>query len=168
MTTISVIGGVTGRVTSQVNSEELFLCESTKGLMNCREFYILLERFCNSIVKYEPQYDEFMNLYFNDEGYVDIWRIPHLMLDVFNQNLKFHKILEHDEFRTTFHQFLIELYNFCLFECQASLYVKPDSSSSQNALYHLRFRQQFLSTLMVTFIKVMENIETYSKEEMKV
>jgi len=83
MTTINVSG--------QITNEDLLLCDSTKLLMNCRDFYILLERFCNGIVKSNPQYDEFLNLYFNDEGYVDIWRIPHLMLDAFNQNLKFIK-----------------------------------------------------------------------------
>ncbi len=151
----------------QINSEELFLCESTKGLMNCSEFYILLERFCNEIGKSSPKYDEFLNLYFNDEGYVDIWRIPHLMIDAFNQNLKFHKVLECEEFRSTFHQFLTELYNFCLNECQSSLFVKPDTSSSQRTLHNLRIRQQFLNTLMGTFIRVVENIENYDKEEMK-
>lgn len=38
-------------VPGQINSEDLLLCDSTKGLMNCREFYILLERFCNDIGK---------------------------------------------------------------------------------------------------------------------
>jgi len=157
----------TANVPGQTNSEDLFLCESTKTLMNCREFYIILERFCNTIGKTSPQYDEFLNLYFNDEGYVDIWRIPHLMLDAFNQNLKFHKLLEFEEFRTTFHQFLAELYNFCLSECQTGLYVKPDPISTQSTLKNLRVRQQFLNTLMGTFISVMENIENYDKVEMK-
>jgi len=156
----------TANVPGQTNSEDLFLCESTKRLMNCREFYIILERFCNTIGKTSPQYDEFLNLYFNDEGYVDIWRIPHLMLDAFNQNLKFHKLLEFEEFRTTFHQFLTELYNFCLSECQTGLCVKPDPISTQNTLNNLRVRQQFLNTLMGTFISVMENIENYEKVEM--
>ena len=158
----------TTNVPGQIKSEELFLCESTNGLMNCREFYILLERFCNDIGTVSPQYDEFLNAYFNDEGYVDIWRIPHLMLDAFSHNLKIHKIFEHKEFRTAFYQFLIELYNFSFCEYQSSLYVKPDASSSQNTLHQLRIRQQFLSTLMGTFINVMENIENYDKVEMKV
>ena len=157
----------TANVPGQITSEDLFLCESTKSLMNCREFYILLERFCNKIGETSPQYDEFLNLYFNDEGYVDIWRIPHLMLDAFNQNLKFHKLLEFEEFRTTFHQFLAELYNFCLSECQTGLYVKPDPISAQNTLINLRIRQHFLNTLMGTFISAMENIENYDKVEMK-
>jgi len=157
----------TTHVPGQINSEELFLCESTKGLMNCREFYGLLERFCNKIGEASPHYNEFLNVYFNDEGYVDIWRIPHLMLDAFNQNLKFHKLLEFEEFRTTFQQFLAELYNFCLSECQTGLYVKPDPISTQSTLKNLRVRQQFLNTLMGTFISVMENIENYDKVEMK-
>jgi hypothetical protein len=159
MTTINVSG--------QITNEDLLLCDSTKLLMNCRDFYILLERFCNGIGKSNPQYDEFLNLYFNDEGYVDIWRIPHLMLDAFNQNLKFHKVLQYEEFRITFHQFLTELYNFCLSECQSSLMVKPDSSSTQTTLRDFKIRQQFLSTVMATFINVMENIENYEKAETK-
>ena len=159
MTTINVPG--------QIRNEELILCGSIKGLMNCREFFILLERFCINIGKKSPKYDEFLNLYFNDEGYVDIWRIPHLMIDVFNQNLKFYTVLECEEFRTTFHQFLTELYNYCLSECQTGLYVKPDSISTQSTLNNLRIRQQFLNTLMETFISVIENIENYDKAEIK-
>jgi hypothetical protein len=158
----------TTNVPSQINSEELFLCESTSDLMNCREFYILLERFCNDIGKVNPHYDVFLNQYFNNDGYVDIWRIPHLMIGSFNQNLKFHKVLDCDEFRISFHQFLTELYNFCLSECQSSLFVRPDPSSSQITVRHFKIRQQFLNTLIVTFINVMENIENFDKAEMKV
>lgn len=159
---------MTTNYSGKTNIEELFLCESTKGLMNCREFYGLLERFCNKIGEASPKYDEFLNLYFNDEGYVDIWRIPHLMLDAFNQNLKFHyKLLESKAFKNDFHQFLAELYNFCLSECQTGLHVKPDSISSQSMLNNLKVRKQFLNTLMGTFISVMENVENYEKVEMK-
>ena len=150
----------------QINSEELFLCESTKELMKCREFYILLERFCCDIGKDRPQYEEFLHRYFNDEGYLDLWRIPNLMIDAFNQNLQFHKVLEFEEFRATFHQFLAELYNFCLSECQPGLYLKPEQSSAQSTLNRLRIRRQFLFTLMDTFIDVMENVKSYSKAEM--
>ena len=152
----------------QINSEELFLCESTRGLMNCREFYILLERFCCGIGKARPQYDEFLHQYFNDEGYLDLWRIPNLMIDAFNQNLKFHKVLEFEEFRVTFHQFLADLYNFCLSECQPGLYLNPELSSTHSTVNRLRIRQQFLNTLMVTFINVMENVNNYSKVELRV
>ena len=155
------------KVPEQNYSEELFLCESTKSLMNCREFYTLLERFCIKIGETSTQYSEFLNLHFNDEGYIDIWRIPHLMLDVFSQNLMFHKLLECEEFRKTFHQFLTELYNFCLSECQTELYVKPDPISTQAILNNLRVRQQFLNILIGTFIIVMENIENYNKVGMK-
>jgi len=157
----------TANVTGQIYSEEHFLCETTKVLMNCKEFHIMLERFCNKIGETYPQYDEFLNQYFNDEGYVDIWRIPHLMIDAFNQNLKFHKLLECDDFRNTFHQFLTELYNFYLAECQAGLYVKPDPISTQSTLNNLRVRQQFINTLMGTFISVLENVGNYDKAEMK-
>jgi hypothetical protein len=74
-------------------------------------------------------------------------------------------VLEFEEFRITFHQFLTELYNFCLIECHSSLLVKPDLLSSQNTLRSFKTRQQFLSTLMGTFINVMENIENYDKAE---
>lgn len=90
------------------------------------------------------------------------------MIDAFNQNPKFHKVLECEDFKITFHQFLTELYNYCLSECQPSLFVRPDPSSSQTTLYNFRRRQQFLITLMVTFINVLENIENYDKAETKV
>ena len=157
----------TANLPSQSNREELLLCESAKGLINSREFYILLERFCNAIGESNPQYAEFLNLYFNDEGYVDIWRIPHLMIDAFSNNLKFHKLLEYESFRISLHHFLTELYNYCLSECQASLYVRPDPLSSQTTLLNLKIRQQFLNTLMLTFISVIENIEYYEKTETK-
>ena len=154
-------------VPGQICCEGLFLCKSTSRLMNCKEFYALLERYCNSIEKDHPLYDGFLNLYFNDEGYVDIWRIPYLMIDAFNQDLGFHKMLECEDFRKTFHQFLAELYNFCLHECQTELYVKPDSITSQNIRDNLKIGKQFLNTLMGTFISVMENIENYDRVEMK-
>lgn len=157
----------TTHVPAQNICEELFSCESTTGLMNSREFYGLLERFCSEVGNSSQQYNEFLNAYFNDEGYVDIWRIPHLMLDAFNQNMKFHKLLEFEEFRSAFTQFLTELYNFCLSECQAGLYVKPDPISTQNTLNNLRVRQRFMNTLTGTFIGVMENIENYDKAEIK-
>jgi hypothetical protein len=146
---------------------EMLLCDSTKLLINSREFYVLLESFCNSIIKDNQHYDDFLNRYFNDEGYIDIWRIPHLMIDAFNHNLKFHKVLESDEFRHIFHQFLAELYNFFLCECQPRLLVEPEQANPQDIVYDLRVRQQFLNTLMYTFINVMENIENDDNAEVR-
>jgi len=151
----------------QINFEELFLCETASDLMSCGEFYILLERFCNHIRKSDSQYDEFLNYYFNDEGYLDIWRIPHLIIDTFNQNLKAHEVLGFKEFRNTFLKFLAEFYNFCLSECKFGLYVKSDLSSL-NILHQLRIRQKFLETLMVTFINVMDNIENFQQGDMRI
>lgn len=135
----------TTNVPSQINSEELSSCQSTKELMSCREFYILLELFCNDIGKPKLQDDGFLNLYFNDEGYVDIWRIPNLMIDAFNQNLKFNKVLDCEKFRSAFNQFLTELFNFCLSECQPNLLVRSDPSFSKKHFINSETDNNFLT-----------------------
>lgn len=99
----------------KMGREELFFYESAKDLMNNKEFYILLERFCNKISKTNSQYNNFLNHYFNDEGYVDIWRIPHVIADIANNRVDSNKVIGCEEFRTTFSSFLSEFYNFITF-----------------------------------------------------
>ena len=152
-------------VHGRIDIEALLSCESAKELVNSKEFYTLLELYCHDIGQANPQFEEFLNVYFNDEGYVDIWRIPQLMIDASSENRRLHTLFDSEEFRDTFRHFLTGLYNFCLGACQSSLYMKTDSSSSHITLLSLKTRQRFLGTLMAAFINVMENIENCDRVE---
>jgi len=137
------------------------VCEPQKGLLSCSEFYILLERFCNGIAIDQPEYEGFLQQYFNDEGYIDIWRIPNVMLDALQRNMKFNRVFQHKDFRDTFHRFIADLYDFCIREClletQPAHHEANDSAS--DTAQRLRVRHRFLDELMTTFAQVLENIE---------
>ena len=78
-------------------------CITASEIFNNKSFCFLLERFSNIMCKKDHEYYLFLNTYFNDEGYVDIWRIPHLLLDLVTGNCKSHSSLLNDPvFRTRF------------------------------------------------------------------
>ena len=145
--------------------ETLWSCGTAQELVNCRDFYVLLEKFCNTIVEDLPEYSVFLNRYFNDEGYVDIWRIPHLIIDAVQHNLKSHKILEEEAFRIMFHRFISELYNYCLMECQFGYPVYLAKAEARDVVQAFRTRQSQVNALTDIFVQVMESIEIYEKME---
>lgn len=139
---------------------ESMTCDPRKNLLSCGGFYHLLERFCNDIVTEQPEYEDFFQRYFNDEGYVDIWRIPHVMIDVLQRNMKFNRVLQHKEFREIFHRFIVELYDFCIKECLLETpATQQHGYSAIDTAQRMRARHRFLDELMSTFALVLENIE---------
>lgn len=140
------------------------VCEPQKSLLSCSEFYDLLERFCNGIVIDRPEYEDFLQRYFNDEEYIDIWRIPHVMMDALQRNMKFNRVFQHKEFRDTFHRFIADLYDFCIKECllETRPAYQEASTSASDTAQHLRGRHRFLDELMTTFAQVLENIDNDS------
>lgn len=98
--------------TTKCPVETIQSCANLNELVNCNAFYSLLESFQRHDAG--AAHDRFLQLYLNDEGYVDIWRIPHLMLDAVHRRLGNHKLHDEREFRVLFHQFLASLYDWCL------------------------------------------------------
>ena len=141
-------------------------CTSVQELVNCKEFYGVLEKFCNLIFERKSVHGDFLNLYFNDEGYVDIWRIPHLMIDAVHQNLKLHQLMEEEAFRHKFHSFLAEMYDYCLMEIQTGYPETIMKAKPQEVVDALRARQAYINSLTDIFIQVMESVEKKGSMEM--
>lgn len=141
-------------------------CTSVQELVNCKEFYGVLEKFCNLIFERKSVHGDFLNLYFNDEGYVDIWRIPHLMIDAVHQNLKLHQLMEEEAFRHKFHSFLAEMYDYCLMEIQTGYPEAIMKAKPQEVVDALRARQAYINSLTDIFIHVMESVEKKGSMEM--
>ncbi|NCA98005.1 MAG: hypothetical protein EOM08_03965 [Clostridia bacterium] len=136
-------------------------------VLSNREFYFLLEKFCLEQIRETAGYDRFLNQYFNDEGYVDLWRIPNLMLDVIQQNVKFQANMAKPEFRTTLQSFVADLYTFCLKAIPtfpASTTEKSDVPVSVS-LQNLKAQQHFVQSLMATFIQVLEQLSAEGQSE---
>ena len=142
---------------------------STAGLgtdmLSNREFYFLLEKFCLEQVREDSGYHSFLNRYFNDEGYVDLWRIPNLMLDVIQQNTKFQAHMAEAEFRATFQIFVADLYHFCLHVIPAFSTIQKEDTPEAVSLQQLKAHQQFVQSLMETFIQVLEHLGAEGQSE---
>ena len=142
---------------------------STAGLgtdmLSNREFYFLLEKFCLEQVREDSGYHSFLNRYFNDEGYVDLWRIPNLMLDVIQQNTQFQAHMAEAEFRATFQTFVADLYNFCLNAIPEFSPTQRNDALEAVSLQQLKMQQQFVQSLMETFIQVLEHLGAEGQSE---
>lgn len=131
-------------------------------LIQSKNFYILVERFCNIISKEDAQFDLFLNNYFNDEGYVDVWRIPHLLIDIHRGNVEFHRnTMECEEFRCFFPRFLGLFYNYCLSEYKPYLIADINLNEGKMAVLQIKKNQQLMNIVMDTYSRVLENIEAY-------
>jgi len=135
------------------------------GVLSNREFYFLIEKFCLEQKKDATSHDHFLNRYFNDEGYVDLWRIPNLMLDVIQQNTKFQAHMAEAEFRATFQIFVADLYHFCLHAIPAFSTIQKEDAPAAVSLQQLKEQQQFVQSLMETFIQVLEQLGAEGQSE---
>jgi hypothetical protein len=147
-------------------SDEKTICETGKDLVQCKNFYILMERFCNKISKEDVQFDMFLNKYFNDEGYVDVWRIPHLMLDIYNCNFEFRSnILDNFEFKGYFIRFLGLFHNYCLTEFKPYLIDELILKDEKRTVLQIKANQHLMNVVMDTYSRIIENLEAYKREE---
>ena len=103
------------------NPSDDYSYEELTRILSDRELYILLERFCNQLTVAKPEYESFLQFYFNDEGYVDIWRIPHAMIDVLLHRTQYNRVFENREFRKKFQGFVRDLLVFRSKECHRTL-----------------------------------------------
>lgn len=143
------------------NQVDDYSCDERTSIFSDRKFYISLERFCNQVTATQPEFEPFLQYYFNDEGYVDIWRIPHAMMDVLLHRTQYNRVFESGEFRKTFHRFVREFLIFCSKEChrEALLGTTIDSASNEG-LSQQRGIHEYLNTLMASFSEVLEKLES--------
>ena len=143
-------------------SDDLVICNSGKDLIQSKNFYIMTERFCNIISREDVQFDIFLSKHFNDEGYCDVWRIPHLLLDVYQGNCRFHsKTLESADFISLFPQFLGRFYNYCVSEYNTCLIEEHKFGDIQRTVLEFKVKQQLMNITMDTFCRVLENLRFY-------
>ncbi|NSW89988.1 MAG: hypothetical protein HPY74_04755 [Firmicutes bacterium] len=147
-------------------SDEKKICDTGKDLIQSKNFYILMERFCNIISKEDAQFDLFLNKYFNDEGYVDVWRIPYLLMDIYNCNFKFHsKTLDSYEFKSYFTRFLGLFYNYCLSEYKPYLIDEHNLNEEKRTVLQIKTNQHLMNIVMDTYSRIIENLESYKRAE---
>ena len=148
-------------VSEQASVNALVHCKSALSLLNSAEFINTVEGFSVRLPEDSSVVEGFLKKYFSEDEYVDIWRIPHLMIDVCNGSSFFRKAIENDEFRSHFHQFLTELYDYC-FEAYRPKLARLDGARGSAA--SIEASRERLNTLMWTFNRVFENLEcNYSK-----
>jgi len=136
------------------NPSDDYSYEELTRILSDRELYILLERFCNQLTVAKPEYESFLQFYFNDEGYVDIWRIPHVMMDVLLHRTKFSRVFDNREFRKTFHRFIRELMVFCSRECHCKALSTPVADMA--GIRSQSSGHDYLNALTTSFSRVLE------------
>ncbi len=147
-----------------IDMNEREYCQTTSELFKNKSLYILLERFSNIVIKENPEYDDFLNRYFNDEGYVDIWRIPLLLVDLATGKCDFHAALLNDEaFRIKFMSFLGEFYNYCMMKSNLLLIECKHFTDFKSNMFHMRKNQCLYNLIAETYCKIYENLDTYEK-----
>ena len=136
------------------NPTDDYSYEELTRIFSDRALYVFLERFCNQVTATQPEFESFLQQFFNDEGYVDIWRIPHVMMDVLLHRTKFSRVFDNREFRKTFHRFIRELMVFCSRECHRNTLSAPvtgtEDTRSQSSGH------DYLNALITSFSRVLE------------
>jgi hypothetical protein len=141
------------------NPTEDYSCEELNQIFSDRELYIFLERFCNQVTATQPEFESFLQQFFNDEGYVDFWRIPHVMIDVLLHRTHYNRVFDNREFRKTFHRFVRELLVFCSIECHHNSLLETANAGAIKEGFNLKSGgHEYLNTLMTSFSKVIEII----------
>ncbi|MBM7581867.1 hypothetical protein JOD02_000704 [Caldicoprobacter guelmensis] len=151
-------------LTKGIDINDREYCQTAFELFNSRSFFILLEKFSNAIIKEKPEYYEFLNMYFNDEGYIDIWRIPHLLVDLVAGKCEYHAALLNDQaFRTKFMSFIGEFYNYCIKKTSLLLVESNNFTDYKSNMFHIRKNQYLYNLIVETYCKIYENLDSYGK-----
>lgn len=153
---------INNKVILSVDSmEDNKFCETANDLFFSRDLYILLERFCNQVSREDAEFEWFLNQYFNDEGYVDVWRIPYLMLDLYKNDLNHHKdILQDLDFKRCFLRFVGLFYNYCLFQYKLCLIEEQHLADVRRNVLEIKRNQHLLNLIMDTYSRIIENLNS--------
>jgi hypothetical protein len=151
---MSISNAALRNTTDDYSYEELTPIFSNRGL------YISLERFCNQVTATKPEYESFLQNYFNDEGYVDIWRIPHAMIDVLLHRTQYNRVFENREFRKKFQGFVRDLLVFCSKECHRNSFEAPAVATGCMEVTDLQTgSHEYINALITSFSRVLEILE---------
>ena len=138
------------RPTADVSDEEL------APIFSDRTLYILLERFCGQVSETMPTYEPFLQRHFNDEGYVDIWRIPQAMMDVLLHRTQYNRVFDSREFRGTFHAFIREFLAVCAKECRIETLSQTSAAGALEERLITQGGGEYLNALVTSFSSVLE------------
>lgn len=151
---------------SSVKFSKESLCNSSKDFLQSKEFYVLMELYCNNMLEKEGKYTALLNCHFNDEGYIDCWRIPHLMLDIHEKNYKLHRnTLDSPGFLPVFFDFLLEFYNYCMKKYKPYLLGTWASKNEKEALLNIAMCRHQSNLIMDTVSQIIESIDCYKVAE---
>lgn len=147
---------------SDITTNEREYCQNTSELFKNRSIYILLERFINTIVREKPEYDDFLNRYFNDEGYIDIWRIPLLLLDLVTENCDLHAALLEDKmFRARLMSFIGDFYNYLMKKSNLLLIENNNFTDYKSNVFHIRKNQYMYNMIADSYCKICDKLNSY-------
>jgi|YNPMSStandDraft_1061717.scaffolds.fasta_scaffold01004_2 hypothetical protein len=134
-------------------------CQTASELLNSKGMYILLERFSNTIIRENKNFMIFLNTYFNDEGYIDIWRIPYLLMDLLIDRCEPHeKLLSDRNFVKTFVDFIQEFYNYCVKNTELLLIRKDQFTDYECSMFHIRRIQCLYNLIIETYCKIRQKL----------
>lgn len=157
---------VNKKISSSVTFSKGSLCNSSKDLLQSKEFYLLMELYCNNMLEKEDKYTALLNCHFNDEGYIDCWRIPHLMLDIHEKNYNSHRdILDSADFFPVFFDFLLEFYNYSMRMIKPYLLGTLVAGNEKDALLQIAMCKHQTNLIMDTMSQIIESIDCYKIAE---
>jgi hypothetical protein len=150
------------RVSTGVAFSKGSLCNSSKDLLQSKEFYLLMELYCNNMAEMEDNQAALLNRHFNDEGYIDCWRIPHLMLDLHGKHYGSHRsTLDSADFLPGFFDFLLGFYNYSMRMYKPYLLGSSASRDEKEALLHIAMCRHQTNLIMDTMSQIIENLDCY-------
>lgn len=142
--------------------KDITVFQNTKELFLSSDFNSIVEKLCTDLSKEDSEFDYFLHKHFNHEGYADIWRIPLLLLDLYNSNFAPHRNILYDiEFACNFNYFIDRLYKHCVSEYELypieNLYFKDLHANA----FLLKSKQQFLKLYTETFDRIGDNMKLF-------
>ncbi|WP_422481575.1 hypothetical protein [Pleomorphochaeta sp. DL1XJH-081] len=150
------------RVSTGVSFSKESHCNSSKDLLQSKEFYLLMELYCNNIAEKDGNQVALLNQHFTEEGYVDCWRIPHLMLDIHEKNYESHlSTLDSTDFLSGFFDFLFGFYNYTMGMYEPYLLGAWASENEKEALLHIAMCRDQTNLIMDTMSQIIENLDHY-------
>ncbi len=153
-------------VCSTVTFSRDALCNSTHELLQSKDFYFLIELYCNKVSGEDQNVRTLLSYYFNDEGYVDCWRIPHVMLDIHQKNYQYHReTLDSPGFLAFFFSFVLGFYNYCMLEYKPFKLDEWAFKKEADAIVNLAICKHQSNLMIDSFSQIIENLQSYRGSE---
>lgn len=141
---------------------------SGKDLLQSKDFYLLMEQFCNIEIERDAEIAWFLNYYFNDEGYVDCWRIPHLMLDICEGTFLSHqKTIDCPQFIRVFTRFTENFAKYCAdtyYPFLQDQWIQCNEQDQRSAMLQKSINDHIITLATETYHKILSNISGYQSK----